>query len=80
MPIRYSLLPLFLLSAFPYNIQWIAFFRTARLYNLVSRLWNSEIVLLGLFAAVIIIVGAFAEYLAEANNSNATIKTPGQAF
>jgi hypothetical protein len=56
-----AMLPLFLLSAFPNNIQWIAFFRTARLYNLVSRLKNSESVLLGLFAAVIIIiVGAFA--------------------
>jgi hypothetical protein len=74
------MIPLFLLSAFPYNIQWIAFFRTARLYNLVSRLGNSEIVLLGLFAAVIIIVVAFAEYLGEANNSNANVTTPGQAL
>ena len=75
-----AMIPLFLLSAFPYDIQWIAFFRTARLYNLVSRLGNSEIVLLGLFAAITIIVGAFAEYLAEANNSNASITTPGQAL
>jgi voltage-gated potassium channel len=76
------MLPLFLLSAFPYNIQWIAFFRTTRLlYNLVSRLENSEIVLLRLFAAVIIIiVGALAEYLVEANNSNASITTPGQVL
>jgi voltage-gated potassium channel len=71
-----------LLSAFPYNIQWIAFFRTTGLlYNLVSRLGNSEIVLLRLFAAVIIIiVGALAEYLVEANNSNASITTPGQVL
>lgn len=76
-----AMLPLVLLSVFPYyNIQFIAFFRTARLYNLVSQLGNSEIVLLGLFAAVTIIVGAFAEYLAEAGNSDASITTPGQAL
>ena len=76
-----AMLPLVLLSVFPYyNIQFIAFFRTARLYNVVSRLGNSEIVLLGLFAAVTIIVGAYAEYLAEAGNSDATITNPGQAL
>jgi voltage-gated potassium channel len=75
-----AIMPLVLLSALPYNIQWIAFFRTARLYNLVSRLAHSEIVLLGLFAAVTIIVGGFAEYLAEASNSDATITNPGQAL
>ena len=67
------MIPLVLLSAFPYDIKWIAFFRTARLYTLVSRLGTSEIVLLGLFAAVTIIVGAFAEYIAEASNSDANI-------
>lgn len=75
-----AMIPLVLLSAFPYDIRWIAFFRTVRLYNLVSRIGNSEIVLLGLFVAVSIIVGAFAEYLAEASNSDATITTPGQAL
>jgi voltage-gated potassium channel len=77
------MLPLFLLSAFPYNIQWIAFFRTTwLLYNLVSRLENSEIVLLRLFAAVTIIklLGHLPEYLVEANNSNASITTPGQVL
>ena len=75
-----AMIPLFLLAAFPYDIRWVAFFRTARLYTLVSRLGNSEVVLLGLFATVTIIVGAFAEYLAEASNSNATITTPSQAL
>ena len=75
-----AMMPLVLLSAFPYDIRWIAFFRTARLYTLVSRLGNSEIVLLGLFVTVTIIVGAFAEYIAEASNSNATITNPGQAL
>jgi voltage-gated potassium channel len=75
-----AMIPLVLLSAFPYDIKWIAFFRTARLYNLVSRLGNSEIILLGLFAVITIIVGAFAEYLAEAGNSEASITTPGQAL
>jgi voltage-gated potassium channel len=75
-----AMIPLVLLSAFPYDIRWIAFFRTVRLYNLVSRIGNSEIVLLGLFVAVSIIVGAFAEYLAEASNSDATITTPSQAL
>ncbi|HZE77834.1 MAG TPA: potassium channel family protein [Nitrososphaeraceae archaeon] len=75
-----AMMPLFLLSAFPYNIKWVAFFRTARLYTLVSRLGNSEIVLLVLFVTVTIIVGAFAEYLVEASDSNASITTPSQAL
>lgn len=75
-----AMIPLVLLSAFPYDIKWIAFFRTARLYTLVSRLGTSEIVLLGLFVAVTIIVGAFAEYIAEASNSDANITSPGQAL
>ncbi|MGA7043862.1 MAG: hypothetical protein WBY71_09360, partial [Nitrososphaeraceae archaeon] len=75
-----AMIPLVLLSAFPYDIRWIAFFRTARLYTLVSRLGTSEIVLLGLFVAVTIIVGAFAEYIAEASNSDANITSPGQAL
>jgi len=75
-----AMIPLVLLSASPFDVRWIAFFRTVRLYNLVSLLGNSEIILLGLFAAVTIIVGAYAEYLAEAGNSNATVTTPGQAL
>jgi len=75
-----AMMPLVLLSVVPYNIQWIAFFRTARLYSLVSQIGHSEIVMLGLFSAVTIIVGAFAEYLAEAGNSDASITTPGQAL
>jgi len=75
-----AMVPLGLLSVFPYDIKWIVFFRTARLYSLVSRIGNSEIVLLGSFAAITIIFGAFAEYLAESSDSNANITSSGQAL
>ncbi len=54
-----AMIPLVLLVSFPFDIRWLAFFRTVRLYNLVSHLATSEIILLGSFVIVTIIVGGF---------------------
>jgi voltage-gated potassium channel len=75
-----AMIPLALLGSLPYDLSIIAFFRTVRLYNIVSQIGVSEIVLLGAFAAVTVIVGAFGIYITEATHTNANIKTPGDAL
>ncbi len=75
-----AMMPLILLVSFPFDVRWFAFFRIVRLYNLISHLAASEIILLGSFVVITIIVGAFAEYMTEAKNPDASIKTPNQAL
>ena len=75
-----AMIPVALYGSLPYNLSIIAFFRTVRLYNIVSQIGVSEIVLLGAFAAVTVIVGAFGIYIAEATHTDANIKTPGDAL
>jgi voltage-gated potassium channel len=55
------------------TLRYLALFRLIRLYNLVSMIKGSEIILLSALAVVTIVFGAFGIYLAESPNPDASI-------
>ena len=62
------------------SFKLIAFFRLARLYNLVRYIKNNEVFLLTGMAAVTIIFGAIGTYFAESGSKDANITSLDDAF
>jgi voltage-gated potassium channel len=62
------------------SFKLIAFFRLARLYNLVRYIKGNEVFLLTGMAAVTIIFGAFGTYFAESGSKDANITSLDDAF
>lgn len=62
------------------SFKLIAFFRVARLYNLVRYIKNNEVFLLTGMAAVTIIFGAIGTYFAESGSKDANITSLDDAF
>jgi voltage-gated potassium channel len=62
------------------SFKLLAFFRLARLFNLVRYIRGNEIFLLTGLAAVTVIFGAIGTYLAESQNPDANITTLDNAF
>jgi len=55
------------------TLRYLALFRLIRLYNLISLIKGSEIILLSALAVVTIVFGAFGIYLAESPSPDASI-------
>ena len=62
------------------SFKLMAFFRLARLYNLVRYIKNNEVFLLTGMAAVTIIFGAIGTYFAESGSKDANITSLDDAF
>jgi voltage-gated potassium channel len=62
------------------SFKLIAFFRLARLYNLVRYIKGNEVILLTGMAAVTIIFGAVGTYFAESGSKDANITSLDDAF
>ena len=62
------------------SFKFIAFFRLARLYNLVRYIKNNEVFLLTGMAAVTVIFGAIGTYFAESGSKDANITSLDNAF
>jgi voltage-gated potassium channel len=80
-----AMIPLFLTGAadstsFLYYIRLLALFRVVRLYNIMSYVDGSELIILATMSAICIIFGGFAIYIFEAGAPESTIESIGDAM
>jgi voltage-gated potassium channel len=67
-------------SSLLYYIRLIALFRVVRLYNIMSYVDGSEIIILASMSAVSILFGGFAIYIVEAGHPEASINNIADAM
>jgi voltage-gated potassium channel len=80
-----AMVPLFLTGAadsttFLYYLRLIALFRVVRLYNIMSYVEGSDLIILATMSGICIVFGGFAIFIFESGAPNSNIETLGESM